>query len=119
MRVILSIFVLIIMFAKQAEADTEYLNLEQFVDKKTYYGLYIDEEKIGYAHFTRQLTEEKKPLNFLETAYIYLQFVEKNEEVLTIEIKTEYYFDISDGKLVLYTEDFKQQNALNNYNLNR
>lgn len=117
MRVILSIFVLIIMFAKQAEADTEYLNLEQFVDKKTYYGLYIDEEKIGYAHFTRQLTEERKPLSFLETAYIYLQFAAKNEEVLTIEINMEYHFDISNGKLFLYIEDFKQQTALNNYNL--
>ena len=101
MRVILSIFVLIIMFAKQAEADTEYLNLEQFVDKKTYYGLYIDEEKIGYAHFTRQLTEERKPLSFLETAYIYLQFAAKNEEVLTIEINMEYHFDISNGSSVI------------------
>ena len=73
MRYIPYILLSIMIYATQVVATTRQIDFAKLVDQRTYYGVYVGEQKVGYAFFSRLIKGEKQSSVLLDESYIYLQ----------------------------------------------
>lgn len=106
---------LFILCSKSLFANEKQLDLTKLVDTGSYYGVYQANNKIGYAEFSNQIITTNDRSEFVQNAFLYMQYGVgiASEEIVSSETLYRYSFDILSRKLTshLYEEN-------NNYFLN-
>ena len=106
---------LFILCSKSLFANEKQLDLTKLVDTGSYYGVYQANNKIGYAEFSNQIITSNDNSEFVQNAFLYMQYGVgiASEEIVSSETLYRYSFDILSRKLTshLYEEN-------NNYFLN-
>jgi len=96
-------------------ANEKQIDLTKLVDTGSYYGVYQANNKIGYAEFSNQIITSNENSEFVQNAFLYMQYGVgiASEEIVSSETLYRYSFDILSRKLTshLYEEN-------NNYFLN-